>query len=76
MDYLWNSQNTIIKLANTPAQSIHSFSDALEHNEAQGNPHDGIAHREELPAHRAGRRVSVAWNGGSSWVVYRCVRIL
>lgn len=42
-----------------PTQSIHSFADALEHDQTQRNADDRIKHGEQFAADRRGGGVSV-----------------
>lgn len=46
-----------------PAQSINSFSNALEHDQTQWYAYNGIAHGEQFATDRAGRRMTVADGG-------------
>lgn len=53
-----------------PAQSIHSFSDALEHDKTQGYSNNGIAHCKQLSPAGGWRRVSIACKIGEILVSY------
>lgn len=50
----------VIRGRHSPAQSIHSFSDALKHDEAQGYSNNGIAHCKQFTSAGGWRRVSIA----------------
>lgn len=53
-----------------PAQSIHSFSDALKHDETQGYSNNGIAHCKQLSPAGGWCRVSIACKIGEIDVCY------